>query len=627
MKKRWKRILLSILLLTLSVLLAIYVYASFHELKINDAKKSITIYDTNGNTLYQSNFKKNMEWTSIDDIPEFVQDAFIAVEDKRFYYHAGFDPIRIAKALGSNLSHGGIVEGGSTITQQYAKNLFLTNEQTINRKIDEFFYAARLEMQYSKQEILEGYLNTLYFGHGVYGIKSAAKYLFDLPLENLSTAQIAMLIGIPNGPGIYSPYLHEDNALRRQKLILSILHQNDVINDTEYEQAKQETLVYVDHENVKEDQSIDEFYIDAVLQELTSNTDLNTDQELHVYTNYDPNKQAALMNAVRENMSDEDELECAGILIEPFTSHVVAITGGKDYTQSQYNRAIYAQRQVASTIKPLLYYTALQQGFTPSTRFISQPTSFQVQNDSYEPQNYGNKYPYREISMINAIAMSDNIYAVKTHLFLGTSTLHHALLDFDIEQSQENPSEALGTVNMSVLELSKIYNTFASEGLYQKPSFIRKIVNGQKETVYEHEDENKRLLDRDTTLILNQAMTATYDLKNRTTSYPTMAGFAPLSPFAIKSGTSDWDAWVAGFNPQLTIVLWTGFDDNRNLDKNYYETSKRMFQSICDTLYPDKDGPWYAPSDKMEVRNVEPISGMVSSYGSPYWYMKDDSEQ
>ena len=621
--KHWKKLLFIFIYVCLSILLVIYTYAMLDPLDINETRKSITIYDTNGDVLYESNFKKNMEWTSIEQIPEFIQDAFVSVEDRRFYNHAGFDPIRIIKALKNNVMSGGVVEGGSTITQQYAKNLFLTNEQTISRKIQEFFYATRLEMQYSKAEILEGYLNTLYYGHGIYGVRNAAKFFFDKELADLDIAQTAMLIGIPNGPSLYSPYLHPDYAKARQELILSVFVQRDLISEDEYQAAMKEQLTYASHEDDQNVYGNEEYFITVVLEELAQKNLLDKSNTLQVYTSYDPKVQKALMNSIDASMDKEDPLECAGIVLEPFTSHVLAIAGGKDYTISQFNRAMYAKRQVASTVKPLLYYNALCQGFTPSTTFISQPTTFQVESGEYEPHNYGNRYPYREISMINAISMSDNIYAVKTHLFLGTTTLHHSLLDFGIEQSQENPSEALGTVNMSVYELGNIYNTFASEGLYREATFIQKVVDEENNVLLEADTQNKRLMDRDKTIVLNQMLTSTYDMRNRTTSYPTMTGSVPKTKVGVKSGTSDWDGWVAGFNPVYTVAVWTGYDDNRLLEKTHYEEAKSIFKKTFDELFPQGDGPWYAPSDAIETRYVDPISGQVSSQGSPYWYLKE----
>lgn len=240
--KRIRKLVFGMIFALLTLIVCVYAYALFNRLPLDEQRKNITIYDVNGDIIYESNFKKNMQWTSIDDIPEFVQDAFVSVEDKRFYYHAGFDPVRITKALGTNLIHGDIRQGGSTITQQYAKNLFLTNEQTLSRKVQEFFYAARLEMQYSKKDILEGYLNTVYFGHGVYGVNAAAEYFFDKKLNQLSIAETAMLIGIPNGPSIYSPFLHKDNAIKREHLILEVLKNNGVITSKQYEAAKKEKL-------------------------------------------------------------------------------------------------------------------------------------------------------------------------------------------------------------------------------------------------------------------------------------------------------------------------------------------------------------------------------------------------
>lgn len=616
-----KRIIFALVFFTLTILVLLYGAAYIDTLSLDEQRKNITVYDKNGDIMYESNFKKDMKWTSIDEIPEFIKNAFVSVEDKRFYYHAGFDPIRICKALITDLKQGSIVEGGSTITQQYAKNLFLTNEQTLSRKAEELYYSARLEMQYSKDEILEGYLNTVYFGHGIYGVNAAAHYFFDKEMKDLTTAQVAMLIGIPNGPSIYSPFLHPDNALKREKLILGILYHNGLIDQKEYDLACEEPLTLSSREETQTS-GIDEYYIDAIIAQLnTMHIDLN--QEIEVDTYYDPDAQRALSNAIKDNTSAENELEVAGAITQPFTGNILALAGGKDYTISQYNRAMYSSRQIASTIKPLLYYCALQQGFTPSTQFLSQETRFQLgEHDEYQPANYNHQYPNQKISMINAIALSDNIFAVKTHLFLGVDTLHQALLDFDIKQSIPNASEALGCVNMSIVELSRIYNTFASEGLYIEPSMIAKI-SSKDNVLYERKIEPKRLLQRDETLILNQMLTATYDIKNKTYGLPSMYGSNPKVKVGVKSGTSDWDSWVMGFNPEYTIGVWSGFDDNRDLNKEYYPISKNIFQQTFNALYEHKESVWYQPSDNIVIKQVDPITGLDSSNGSLYWYLKE----
>lgn len=616
--KKVRKIILWCFFFMLTFFLAVYAYAFFDRLSLEEERKNITIYDNDSSVIYESNFKKNLSWTPIDEIPDFLQDAFVAVEDKRFYYHPGFDPIRISKALITNLAHGEIVQGGSTITQQYAKNLFLTNEQTFSRKIEELLYAARLEMQYSKKDILEGYLNTIYFGHGIYGVASASEFFFGKDMKDLSIAQTAMLVGIPNGPSLYSPYVNEEHAKKRQDLILSVLEHNHLITTKQMQEAQAEELAYVDHSN-DEDPSINQYYINAVLEELNK-MDISLDQEIQIHTYYQEDVQRSLNNAIRKNMPKDSELETAAIITQPFSGGVMALSGGKDYTLSQYNRAIHSSRQVASTIKPLLYYDALQQGFTPSTQFLSQKTTFQLPNqEPYSPSNYGNLYANANISMINALSLSDNIYAVKTHLFLGEETLHNSLLKFGITQSQPTPSEALGTVSMNLMELSRIYMALASEGLYVQPSLIRSI-NTNEEVLYEHEKDIKPLLDRDDCLIISQMLTSTYDIKNKGYTFPSMYGYEPNIKMAIKSGTSDWDSLVMAYNPEYIFSIWCGFDDNRILEKKYYSSSKEIFKDTMNALYEKKEGPWYQPSNNIIEKKVDPVSGFPSSNGSVYWY-------
>lgn len=617
--KKAAKITAWILFILVSAILLIYTYALIAPLSLSEQRHHITLYDRNGDILYESNFGEDMEWTDLEDIPQQVQDAFVAVEDRRFYLHMGVDPIRIVSALRNNM-HSDTLQGGSTITQQYAKNLFLTNEQTLQRKIEEFFYAVRLEMHYSKADILEGYLNTLYFGHGIYGISEASSYYFGKDMDELSAGELAMLVGVVNGPGAFSPYLHYENAISRQQTVLQVLKDEQVIDEAAYEEAMNEELVILDHRDDEQEDDIRAYYIDAVLAELSA-MNLTKDQ-LDVYTYFDPQASRALYLSLQENLGSDSEMQAAAVILEPFTDHILAMAGGKSYTESQYNRALHAERQIASTIKPLLYYCALQQGFTTSTAFISQPTTFQLgDNETYAPGNYGDQYPYREISMINAIGMSDNIYAVKTHLFLGTQTLQHALAQYGIT-ADDNASLALGTVSLNICELASIYNSFASEGLYAQPQLISGIRS--KETwIMQDETQMKQLLKRDETLMLSQLLTATYDPKNITYAYPSMLGSAPDVPTAVKSGTSDWDSLCAGYNPQYTLVIWSGYDDNRSLEKADMSHARKIFQATFDRLYEGREGPWYERPDTLEERRVDPISGEPSSQGSVYWYKKE----
>lgn len=618
------KLVLVLIVSALTGVLLFYLLAIITPLKLDDKKEQLTIYDINDNILYETNFKKELHWTPIEEIPTFVQEALVSVEDKRFYQHYGFDSLRIAKAVYNNLKAGQIVEGGSTISQQMAKNLFLTQEQTLKRKIEELFYAARMETQYDKAAILEGYLNTLYYGHGVYGIKQAADFFFALPLEALDTAQLAMLIAIPNGPALYSPLINEANAKKRQELILDIFYKNELISIDELQSAKKEVLTY---NTEYDDSTIDDYYIQAVLDELY-NMKLDLSSGARVFTYYDPFVSKQLHESFKQHCDQSSELETSAMITQPFTGNILAIKGGKDYTVSQFNRAYYAKRQAASTIKPLLYYLALDSGFTPATHFLSAPTSFQIDEDNlYSPTNYNSLYPNKEISMINAIAMSDNIYAVKTHLFLGTDSLNQALLDFGFDQSLPNPSLALGTIDLSLFDLTLIYNTFASNGLFIQPSTIAAVSTHQGNILYERDMQLKRLMKLDETLIINQMLTATFDLRNKTINFPTMYGSEPKVITGAKSGTSLADSLVIGFNPDYTLAVWSGFDDNRLLDKEFYNVSKKIYQDTFNRLYADSEiAPWYQPTDHLVKKIVDPITGEPSLIGSVYWFKKEENQ-
>ncbi len=601
--------LLFIVLFTLFI--ALLVYAACSPIALSNTQ--IIIYDKNQNIIYQS---KQSIVSDIQEIPPLYIEGLLAIEDQHYYEHIGFDPLRIIKAGFNNVVQGEIVEGASTLTQQYAKNVYLNNEQTFTRKANEILFALQLEMQYTKEEILEAYVNSIYYGHGIYGLANAANFYFSTPLEQLTPAQVALLIAIPNAPSYYSPYLHIDNAYVKRDQILYVFYEKGILSESAYESAIEEEIV-VDSSTYEESINTN-YYIDAVLLELEQ---LQIDDEiLHIYTYYDPQAQKALSDSISEH-NNNIELQTSGIIIEPYTSNIIALQGGNDYGTSNYNRALYAQRQVASTIKPLIYYLSLCQGFTPSSTFESSATSFVLEDGTtYKPENYNKVYPEKEISMIQAVGVSDNIYAVKTLLSIGVDTLVEALENFNI-QSEANPSLALGCVNMSILQISEIYNTFASEGIYNKPAFIESIKNEQDE-LYSRSILDKQLLKHDETLILNQLLTASTDMNNNDVSFVTMYTHIPEHTASIKSGTSDWDTWCIGYNPYYTIGIWNGYDDSRNIEKADYNTSKAIWQNTFDTLMQDRGNPFYTMSNTIESRIVDPINGDAMSEGSEYWYLK-----
>ncbi|MEG2251060.1 MAG: transglycosylase domain-containing protein, partial [Bacilli bacterium] len=403
----------------------LYVYASLSKKIEITSANSYYIYDNKSEL-----FNTNNSWIKKTDISSYLVDATISIEDKHFYKHIGFDYLRIIKAMMINIKNGKSTQGASTISQQYAKNLFLDFEKTWKRKLEEAWITIRLESHYKKDEILEGYLNTINYG-GVFGIDNAAYYYFGKPASGLSLAESTILAGIPKNPSNYSPLNNLENAKRRQKIILNSMVKNKFITEKEANNAYEENLVYIGKSKKNESSTL-MYYTDAVINELNTITDIPTSflktGGLKISTNLDLESQLELEKNIGIYLKDDKELQVSSVMVDPSNGNIIALIGGRDYALSQYNRAIQSKRQVGSTLKPFLYYTALENGFTASTTFNSSKTTFVFSDDKkYSPKNYGDVYGNKDISMAAALAYSDNIYAVKTHLFLGESNLVNIL--------------------------------------------------------------------------------------------------------------------------------------------------------------------------------------------------------
>ncbi len=586
---------------------------------------SLIIKNDQNETFFESCYQMDVLWTELNNLPDLLVEGTVAVEDKRFYQHHGYDPIRIMKALYKNLVSQDIVEGASTITQQTIKNLYLTQEKTYSRKIKELFLSVEAELHYTKEDILETYFNTLYYGHGIYGIQNASQFYFNKNPNELTLAEIAMLIGIPNSPNNYSPYLNDEKSRNRQLIVLNVMRNQNLITDQQYTQAKQEKLMLADFKTQTQSE-VYGYYKDAVLQECRELGFCSSNQDhITIYTYYDETLQKTLQNEFDRQLENTD-MQAAGIIMEPYTFHIKAIQGGSNYYKTQYNRALYSKRQSGSTIKALLYYLALVEGFNPSTCFDSTQTTFQISETvSYTPENYRSLYAEMPISLIHAISTSDNVYAIKTHLFLGTDALYNALNDFGIQQDETTVSMALGTTDFPLIDLAMIYNTFASEGLWQQPAFIKKITDAYGNLLYERKEEPVRLLKEDETLVLTSLLRAPFDIKNVNVSGPSLLGYEPYTTVAAKSGSSDWDSLIVGYNPQMTLALWNGYDENKALTTtDERKISRSIFKEVFNAIYPKENpGPWYTPNDNILIQRVNPITGQISNTGSLYWYLKN----
>ncbi len=612
-KKIFKLLKLNFLLLIL-LCGGIFIYIKTSPKPEIYSANNLVLYDSTENVFFQGNESK--EWIGLDEISDYLIKATIYTEDKHFYKHFGFDLFRILKASYINIISGKTMQGASTITQQYAKNLFLDFDKTWKRKWDEMWYTMKIEANYSKDEILEGYLNTINYGHGMYGIENASKFYFNKSAKDLDLAESSILTGIPKSPANYSPIVNFDLAKKRQLTILELMAKNKIITEEEKNEAYNEELVFSGVDNSEELSTI-MYYQDAVLKELK---DINSiplsysdSKGLKIYTNLDFKAQQSLEKNIKEVLPETSKIETSAVMMNPNTGGIIALVGGRDYNKSSYNRAIESRRQVGSTMKPYLYYAALENGFTSSSAFTSEKTTFTFNNqDDYAPNNYNNTYGNKPISMGTAIAYSENIYAVKTHLFLGGDALINVARRVGITAKLENvPSLPLGTNEISIIEMAAGYSAFANLGYKVKPHLIEKVVDAKGNVLYEADDSKELVLNSSIVFILNNLLTATYDPDYIDYNYPTAITLASklTHKYGLKSGTTNSDNWNIGFNRDIVTAVWIGYDDNKALSTSEYKYAQNIWFKTTEAYEAGKPEAWYEMPSNISAMFVEPISG------------------
>ncbi len=607
----------------------LYIYAYFTPaIELNTAN-SYYIYDNKDNVIYQGS--ANSEWIGLDNIDSKLKDYIIAIEDQHFYQHKGFDILRIAQTMVNNIKAGKIVAGASSISQQYVKNLFLTFDQTWQRKIEEAFLTIRLETHYEKDEILEGYLNTIYFGQGIYGVKDAANYYFNKDISSLSREEAIILAGIPKSPNNYNPISNFEACMKRSKIVAAALLENEVISQEEYDSLDLENVVlYGKHQSNNLDTLM--YYHDAVIEELYSidaiPQSLIEAGGLRIFTNLDIDTQTKMEESIKAN-SEDDDVQIASIVVDPNTGKVLALAGGKNYAVSQYNRVTQSKRQVGSTIKPFLYYAALNNGMTSATTFKSEETTFVFsENKTYSPTNYGDTYGNKDITMSAALAYSDNIFAVKTHLFLGEDTLVNTLKSAGLKENlSANPSLALGAADINMLDYATAYSTLANLGEKNELYFIERVEDINGNLLYQHKEDAKQVLDESITYILNEMMTNTYNYSYVDYYSPTVLYLnGKLSrKYALKSGTTDNDYWIAGYNQDVLMLVWAGDDNNANVDKSYSKAIKNIWLDTVEFYESNKDPDtsWYTMPDNVVAIPMDPISGKYDQTAKTLFYFID----
>lgn len=596
------------------ILIVLYTYAYLSP-KL-DLKKSgsLYIYDNKDELLYQGS--RNNEWANLSDISTYLVDAVISVEDKNFYDHHGFDYLRIAKAMATNIRRNKIVQGASTISQQYIKNLYLDFDKTWKRKIEEAFLTLELEVHYDKDDILEGYLNTINYGQGNMGIVNAASYYFNKKPNELTLEEAIMLAGIPKNPSGYNPVNNYEASVNRAKVVAKAMLNNKYIDEATYNNLYKEKIEIYGQNKTNNLQMV-MYYQEAVLKELNNikeiPTSLINSGGLKIYTNLDMEMQKNMEDAILSKKSD-DEVQVASVVVNPDTGEVRALTGGIDYAKSQYNRALKSKRQVGSTMKPFLYYAALENNMTMASTFRSEETTFNLSNGkTYSPSNAGGIYASKEITMAAALSLSDNIYAVKTNLFLGVDKMIDVAKRTGInEELQGVASLPLGTSEINILDFATGYNTFATGGYKKDLYFIRKVTDLDGNVLYEHEDKKDLVINPNYTYILNEALTSTTNDAFVDYTTPTALNISGslTHKYAIKTGSTNTDYWIVGYNPDALVMMWMGYDDNRECDKSVRNQAKKIWAEVIEDATKDKDD-WYETPKNVVAIPLDAVTGNV----------------
>src|SRR5918998_2585775 len=533
------------------------------------------VYDADGKVVDELYGVQNRFVVSLDEIDPTLQSAVVAIEDHRFYEHRGLDFAAIGRAALENIQTLSIQEGGSTITQQLVKNTYIAQEQryipSFRRKFAEASLAWQYEQEHSKKEILEQYLNTVYFGANAYGAEAAARTYFNKKAGNLTLPESALLAGIIQLPGVYDPFIDPQTAKKRRNLVLDRMLEYGYITRAEHDEAVKADLALtrgrVEHENDNE------YFLNAVRKELADEYGDETVYEggLEIHTTLDPELQELANTAVDSIVNPEAGDPSASLVsVDPATGAVKAMVGGSDFDQVKFNLATQAHRQSGSSFKPFVYAEAIEQGISPETTYVSE--HLEVSMGPYEDPYVVDNYDFIErgpITLGRAMADSDNTVFVQLALDVGLENVVEEAHEMGITSEVEAyPSTAIGGLGEGVtpLEMASAYSTLPNQGVHMKPYLVERVTkeeNGEEIVVEEHRLREEQALTRDEAAVVTQALRRV--ITDGTASYYHDLDAEIGRPAAGKTGTTNnfVDAWFIGFIPQLTTSVWVGYPDER----------------------------------------------------------------
>ncbi len=565
-----------------------------------------------------------------EDIPQNLRNAILTAEDRRFFEHRGIDPQGILRAISANYQKGAIRQGGSTITQQLVKNTFLSPERSFSRKFSEAFLSLALERRMLKEEIFTLYCNEIYLGQygltGIHGVEQAARAYFDKDLKDLTLEESAAIAAMIKNPTRFAPHKNAAEANMRREWIIAKMAELNLVPAQEAEIAAKSELKLAKPKT--NNQTVAPYFVDSATKELNEkfSTDyLNTNFNNRIYTTIDTHLQNLAEQSVSRQLAALDKvyaksglkMQATLIAIDPQTGHILAMVGGRDYNDSQFNRATDARRQPGSTFKPFVYAAALERGMTPVTVYNDAPMEFQFYNQkNYKPANYGDSYSNKTISLKTALAKSSNVVAVKTAVDAGLENVARKAGEFGFENVEPYPSMPLGTIEVTPLQLAAAYCAFANGGKRVEPTFIDKIVSVEDETVYSSVQSNRQIINPRTAYMITDMLTAVVE---RGTASKADGALGKDVVFAGKTGSSK-DGWFVGYTPNLVTVAWIGVDDNEDIRATGGEVALPLWvdfmKSVVQTR-PEFGGESFPmPKGLIEV-TIDPETGMTADSYCP----------
>jgi penicillin-binding protein 1B len=574
------------------------------------------------------------EWIPLAQIPPGIIETVLTIEDRRFFSHFGIDPVAVGRALWTNFTKGGVVQGGSTITQQLAKNLFYSPQRTLGRKFKEALAALVLEVKYTKQDILESYLNEIYLGQAgfvsIYGVREAAHRYFGKTLQELTVEEVAMIAGLIKGPNSYAPTKHPELAKQRRDVVLKRLRETGLLTEEAWKRAVNEPVRVTPSEDVLTDAP---YFVDTVLRQVEEAGVVPLPEGLRIDSTLDPMIQQAATESLEKGLakleaahpqliSSLESVQGAVVVLDPKAGSVLALVGGRDYRRSQFNRAVQARRQPGSLFKPFVYLAALEAAregqagsLTAASLLEDEPVTFESESGPWSPQNYDKQF-HGPVTLRNALEQSLNVPAVRVAKAVGTKPIVQLLHNLGVNSAigDDLSSVALGSSSVSLMEIAAAYGAVANGGIAVKPTAVRSTKDRLGDVVWNSAPDRLQATSPQGAYVLTSLLEGV--IQRGTASKAKVMGFH--GSVAGKTGTTDGyrDAWFVGYTADIVIGVWVGFDDERPLRLTGAQAALPIWMDLARRVIPPNVPAFVMPSGVV-TRDIDPKTGQLATFQCP----------